>query len=200
MKQVEIKEDKKEIEKYCSNCKKKITGEPNRVTDENVTLDLCNECYNKIQDDINKTTKDINYLMAVFLGIVFGILGAFLWFIVVVLTKYQLGIVAIGVGFLVGYGVSIGAGKKKSLSLQIISMILAFISIIIGEYLILNHYSRQYLLEQGYKLSGYFLNPIIIIKDVFLNIKQDPLTLLFWGIAIYFAYAFIKPLKIRKIR
>lgn len=142
---------------------------------------------------------NINYPLAIILGLIFGIIGGIIWFGVVVLTKWQFGLIAVIAGYLSGLGVYLGSGKKKGVNLQIISCLLAFISIMIGEYLITNHFTYKYLIEQGYQVTGYLLSPIKIMPIVFTSLKDDPLTLLFWGIAVYAAFFITKPVKLRKI-
>lgn len=195
-----MEDTKSDKENICQNCKTKVKGNLHKITDNKKYLDVCEKCRDSIMGEVEAQSKNVKYFPAILLGVVLGLVGAVLWFLSVIITKYELGIVALGVGFLVGYGISKGAGKKKSRNLQIISAIIALISILIGEYLITNHYAYQYLIQGGYAVKSYFLNPVAVIKVTIDSIKSDPLTLLFWGIAVWFAYTIPKPKKLWEIK
>jgi hypothetical protein len=70
------------------------------------------------------------------------------WPGLVLLTDKKYGVAAIGVGFLVGRGVLMGAGNKPSSTLQLVSAAWAVLALGAGEYLILNHIAR--LAVQGF--------------------------------------------------
>lgn len=182
----------------CDNCKKIIKGQSHKIDVGSNLVNLCPECFNEIDSKIKKATTGENYLFAVILGIVFGFVGSLIWFGAAVLTKYKIGFVALGVGWLTALGIYYGSGKKKSKRLQIISIILSFVAIIFGEYLIANYYIVQNFIEKGYLTGFTLLSPIKIVPIVFEMIPTDPLTLLFWGIAIWFAYSFLRPFQIKK--
>jgi len=184
----------------CSNCNTKISGKKHTIEGKgNKLMELCDKCYQKIDSALKMQSKGTNYPLAIIFGLIFGIVGAFIWFGAVVITKWQVGLIAVIAGLLTGWGVSIGAGRKKSVNLQILSAIIALISILFGEYLIMNHYARQYLIEQGYVITSYFGNLFLIMEFVFSSISKDPLTLLFWGIAVWVAYSIPRPLKLKKV-
>jgi len=77
-------------------------------------LDFCDKCYRELSLAIHGMTHGASYSRAIFLGLTFGIVGAIIWFLSVVLSGWQLGIVAIGVGLLTGLGVSIGSKRKAN--------------------------------------------------------------------------------------
>ncbi|MBI2548400.1 hypothetical protein HYW21_03545 [Candidatus Woesearchaeota archaeon] len=137
-----------------------------------------------------ETIKKDNHALgsAIVWGLGFSLLGAVLWFAVVVLTEFQFGIVAIGVGYLVGYGVYQGSHHRMNLSVRIISVILALFSLIIAEYLIANHYIHQALVEDYAYTGSYFLAIGPTFSIMLEGLIADPLTFLFWAIALYAAF------------
>jgi|TARA_B100001971_G_C18238750_1_gene569234 hypothetical protein len=186
-------------EKQCYNCNAKIIDIGHSLkTNKDGVVKLCNKCYENMSKTLHMQSKGINYALAIILGLTLGLIGALIWFGVVVITKWQIGLIAVAVGWLAGYGVYVGSGSKRSVGLQIISAIVALFSILIGEFLIMNHYARQYLIEEGYAITSYFLNPIAVMETVFSSLGQDPLTILFWGIAAWVAYTAARPLKFKK--
>ncbi len=64
-------------------------------------------------------------------GLAAAFVGAVVWAIVTVTTKYQIGLVAIGIGALVGFAVRIGNGGK---AFGILGAFLALFGCVLGNY------------------------------------------------------------------
>ena len=130
----------------------------------------------------------VNFPMAVAAGLVAAAIGAGVWYWIVVLTDTVLGIVAIGVGYLVGFAIRFGAGKQGAAPLQILGAVLALLSIVAGEYLIINHFVRL----NNEDFTGW-LTASQFIEVYAEYIKEAPITILFYGIAVYEGYILPKP-------
>jgi hypothetical protein len=74
-----------------------------------------------------------------------GALGALIWFAVVTATDLKLGIVAIGVGILVGRGAVFGAGGRGGQGIALLSVVVAIVAMGVGEYLMVNHAVLKYM-------------------------------------------------------
>ena len=87
---------------------------------------------------INNHTK--NKMKAYLKLILFGSIGAFagglIWYVLIILTGWQVGIFAILVGLVVGVMTSIGGGIVHLRSIQVISVMLTLISLFFSEYFI----------------------------------------------------------------
>jgi hypothetical protein len=70
-------------------------------------------------------------LLGGFAGLAAAIIGAIIWAVVTVTTKYQIGWMALGVGTLVGFALRIGNGGK---TFGILGAFLALFSCILGNY------------------------------------------------------------------
>jgi len=70
-------------------------------------------------------------------GTAAGLLGALIWGMLVYFTGYKIGYIAIGVGALTGFGVRMGLGGEGGFDTGMIAAIIAMISVILGEYLII---------------------------------------------------------------
>lgn len=100
---------------------------------------------------------------------------------------------------MIGFGVYFGAGKKRGHNLQIISALLAVVTIIITEKFIADYFLNDYIqnnpaefpdIPVGQSVSISFLEP------EFWKSFISPIGLLIYAIGIYLAYTFCKPRKI----
>ena len=140
-------------------------------------------------------------------GVVGGAIGAVLatglWYGVVAVTNWQVGIVAIAVGFIVGQGVVLGAGRHPSILLVPISLAFTLVSLVVSEYLIANHFYNTAVAEISAEmglsvgevadiaaLSGIPTTPLELVR---FSLESDPITLLFWAIAGW--EAFVIPMR-----
>jgi hypothetical protein len=144
-------------------------------------------------------------------GVIGGAIGAVLatalWYGVVTVTHWQIGFVAVAVGFVVAQGVVFGAGRHPSILLVPVSVAFTLIALLVSEYFI-----ARFLLNEGLaeflsligtpELEGIDLtyaelqaeiqamSPVDIVRS---SLESDPLTLLFWAIAGW--EAFIIPMR-----
>jgi hypothetical protein len=140
-------------------------------------------------------------------GVVGGAIGAVLatglWYGVVATTNWQVGIIAVAVGFIVGHGVVLGAGRHPSILLVPISLAFALVSLFVSEYLIANHFYNtavaEIAAEMGISagevadiaaLAGVPTTPLDLVR---FSLESDPITLLFWAIAGW--EAFVIPMR-----
>jgi hypothetical protein len=72
--------------------------------------------------------------MAALGGLIGAIVGGLIWGFLVGATETELGIVAIGVGVLAGFGVVLGARRKHGMPLQVIAGVAALVGILFGKY------------------------------------------------------------------
>jgi antitoxin component YwqK of YwqJK toxin-antitoxin module len=119
-----------------------------------------------------------------------AILGALLWTLVTVTTNHQIGYMAIGIGFIVGFGVRFfGAGIDKYFG--IIGAVFALLGCLLGNLL-----SQVYFIAEAENL-GYFDTLTLLSPSIILSIFEEsghPMDLLFYGLAITagYRYAFRK--------
>ncbi len=185
----------------CSICRKEGT------TDQFITLQgekgksvyLCPECKEKANQEFENETKNPNILMAIMVGAIGAAIGGAVWYFVAITTGREIGYISLGMGYLIGFGVYWGAGKKRGHHLQIIAALLAVISIIVTEKFIFDYFLNDYVknnlsefpnLSPGQSLSVSFFEP------EFWKGLVSPIGLLIYAIGIYLAYKFCKPRKI----
>jgi len=110
-----------------------------------------------------------------------ALVGAVIWAVVTAVTNYQIGWMAVGVGFLVGYAVR-SAGNGTDSSFGIAGAALSFLGCFVGNFLtVVIVVSRQESLPILQILSR-------ITPELFAELMKEtfqPMDLLFYGIAVY---------------
>ncbi|UCH96886.1 MAG: hypothetical protein JSV88_08555 [Candidatus Aminicenantes bacterium] len=141
---------------------------------------ICQTCATALENALDAETRDINVLGAVVFGLGAAVISALLWYAVVVITNYELGIVAVAVGWLVAQAVILGSGRKRGPVVQVISVLAIIFAMGLGEYLIIRHF----LIKAGLENMPLFI-PLKLVFNLLIEvIKEDPLMLVFWLIAV----------------
>ncbi len=127
-----------------------------------------------------------NLSMGIIGGIIAALIGACAWATVTVLTNYQIGWMAVGVGFLVGYAVRV-FGKGLSKIYGYVGATLALTGCLAGNlFSICASISNQEAIPFFDLMSR--LKPIIIVD--LMKATFHPIDLLFYAIAVYTGYRF----------
>lgn len=132
-------------------------------------------------------------LMGAIAGFLTAIICGVLWAVVTNVTHYKIGLVAVGIGLLVGFAVRY-AGRGHSLVYGVVGAVLALMGCLLGNFLavllILSADQSIPLME----LIKYFLSyPADILS--LMQVAFEPIDLLFYGIALYegFRFSMITP-------
>ncbi len=127
-----------------------------------------------------------NLPMGIAGGAAAAVVGAVVWALVTVSTGYQIGWMAVGVGFLVGYSVRF-LGKGLDNIFAIAGGALALVGCLLGNFFSLVGFAAK---SEGVDVFGilgsidYSLVPSIMMESF------SPMDLLFYGIAAYEGYKF----------
>lgn len=154
---------------------------------------LCGNCRETVEKALQAETQSPNLFGGMLLGLLGGLVAGVVWYLVVVVTSYQIGYVAIGVGYLIGQAVHFGSGKKRGPRLQLLSAGVTLTVLLVAEYFTFLHFLRKYLLEQkteGYHGQFFLISPF---HPAFLQSVVSPMGLLIWAIALYVAFSALKP-------
>jgi hypothetical protein len=119
-------------------------------------------------------------------GVVSALVGATIWAIVTDMTGYQIGWMAVGVGFLVGYTVRF-LGKGIERPYQYVGAICALLGCVLGNYFAMAGFLAQHLHADFFSV----LSRIPLDKAA--TLMQDsfqPMDVLFYAIAVYEGYRF----------
>lgn len=124
-----------------------------------------------------------NLPVAVLCGVAACLVGAAAWGLVSVSTGYQIGYMAIGVGFLVGLAMRIGKGVRPIFG--IIGGALALLSCVLGDFFsLIGSVAQQYGLSYMETLTTVPYGEVasVLVENVV------SMTALFYGIAVYEGY------------
>jgi hypothetical protein len=142
----------------------------------------------RLEQLINDIKSKQSLPLAIAGGITASLLGAILWAVITYITGYQIGFMAIGVGFLVGYAVNY-FGKGMTTPFGIVGALFALLGCVLG-----NIFTT---IIAAYSLEGVSFFQIIMTfltsPGVVLEIMKEtfsPIDLLFYGIAVYEGYRF----------
>jgi hypothetical protein len=176
----------------CASCKQEIPVIEAHCFKGKKGEDLfyCTPCKEKLDAAFAAETEKPNFAGAIALGVGAGFVAALAWYLVEVLTGYQLGYIALGAGYLVGYAVVRGAGGKRGTTLQLISALITLMAIVGASYFSMLHAINKYVAEELAKegaIAPGFLWVSPFDPDILSNIIS-PMTLLIWGIGLYIAF------------
>ncbi len=90
---------------------------------------LCPRCRDGLAGQVGQRPGLGLFCRAAGFGIAGALLGAALWALVVIATGYQLGLIAVLVGVLVGHAVRLGARRRSGRSLQVLAVLLTFLGL-----------------------------------------------------------------------
>ncbi len=142
----------------------------------------------KLEEFKRRLEKEQNLMLAGIAGVVACILSAAIWAIVTVATKYQIGWMAVGVGFLVGYAVRF-FGRGTSETFGVIGAVCALSGCVLGNLLSsCGFLASQESIPLFQVIVNTLLQPAFCVQ--LLQITFNPIDLLFYGLAIYEGYRF----------
>ena len=154
---------------------------------------LCGTCRSQAEQAFQAETQNPNLIGAIVLGTLAGSVAGVVWHFFVVITGYEIGYVAIGVGLVVGWGVHLGSGKKRAPSLQILSAVLTLSTLLIANYFTFLHFLRKQFMHQnveGYSGEFFFISPF---EPMLWKSMISPMSFVIWAIALYVAFSVSKP-------
>jgi len=109
----------------CSACRKSI---PTEYYDINGNV-VCQGCRLLIEAAAETPRGIVPFVTAALCGLGAGIAGAIIYFAVIYFAKLEIGLVAILIGYMVGYTVRTGAGGRGGLRFQVLAVALTYASV-----------------------------------------------------------------------
>lgn len=120
-------------------------------------------------------------------GAVGALVGAGVWAAIAVFTNFEVGYVAVLVGYLAGLGVRLGAGGARGKALQVMAAGLALGGLVVAKYFTFAHFFAQMLAEEGIQ-AGPFHPEILTVFPRALPEMLSPFDLLWVALAMATAW------------
>ena len=140
----------------------------------------------KLQMFMQQVKENQNLGMALLMGCGAAIVGAVVWALVTAVSGWQIGFMAIGVGFLVGYAVRI-SGKGMDMSFGIVGAALSLFGCALGNLLTICISIAEQESMGFFEILGQV--DFTIASELMVE-TFNPMDVLFYGIAIYYGYKY----------
>ncbi len=181
----------------CAQCSKTLDAGDRVASGGRV---FCRSCYTSLRAELQQTVSamstDISYSRAAVGALLGGAAGALAWWGFTVLTHIGFGLIAVAIGFLVGYGTVRFADGKRSAGLQLLSTIVAVVSFGCATYLVNMSFLNRALSEEGETFRLAF--PPASLEQFFRVVTVDfgVMDFVFLAIVVYEAWKIPKPYKL----
>ncbi len=175
-------EDHLKINKMEGAQTEQTTEYENAISNDNGPIQMNEAEYDNL---INTIDNKANYPLSIILGFIFGIVGAAIWALISKATGYNLGIIAILIGFLISQGFVMG-GRSTKMGMGVIAAIIALISVLIGNIILAFLFIAEYAhisfveLVTSFDYGNYLFE---LLKDI-----HSPLDIVFYPIAMITAF------------
>lgn len=127
-------------------------------------------------------------------GLLAAVVAAAAWYGIVAVSGYQLGLIAVAVGWVVAQAVVLG-GRGRGATFQGLAVALTLASMAVAEYLVSWHFANEFLTAEGLGPVPLVLPLADALAVVPNALTADPLTLLFWLVAVVTAWRVVGPAK-----
>ena len=140
-----------------------------------------------IDNQIIDTSEKIgNIPLAIVFGLVASLIGASLWAVITISTKYQIGYMAIAIGFLVGYAVRFG-GKGHHITFGVIGAVFSLFGCVLGNYLSLIGFTSTEI-HMSFFQTFTTVSPSLVFQVMTEQFQFMDIVL--YGIAVYEGFKF----------
>jgi hypothetical protein len=182
----------------CSLCQCQVPKTTTYLVNAQVT---CAECVAKVREELAaQVPGGANLLVAAAGGLVGALVGAAVWALVAIVTNFEVGYIAVLVGFLAGLGVKIGARTQRGLLLQYLAAGLAVVGLLAAKYTLFAYAVVRLVHERGGDV-GYFDGSLVSLFPGALGKMVSAFDALFLILALMAAYRVPKaaPISIAKV-
>ena len=127
-----------------------------------------------------------NLIVGALAGFIAALAGAAVWAGITVATEYQIGWIAIGVGFVVGMAIRV-SGKGIDQVFGIIGAVMSLVGVALGNLFIIIYFTAV-----NFDISMTDIMSQMTVADIF-GVLRDTfefMDILFYGLALYFGYRY----------
>ena len=159
---------------------------------------FCRSCYASLRAELEKVaaamSADVNYVNAATGAVLGGAAGVLLWWGFTVMTHIGFGLIAVAIGFLVGFGAVRFAGGKRSVGLQALAIGVSLVSFLCASYLVNMTFINKALAEQGDSFRVVFPPASMDLAYRVIALNFGAMDFVFLAIVLYQAWSIPKPI------
>lgn len=178
----------------CAQCSKTLTPDDRVAAGDRL---FCRSCHASLRAELEQAvadmSSDINYVNATIGALIGGAVGVMAWWGFTVLTHIAFGLIAVAIGFLVGYGAVRFAGNKRSGGLQLLSIAVALVGYACANYLVNMTFINKVLAEQSEAFRIGFPPRTIEMFWKVVSADLGVMDLVFLALVVYQAWRIPKP-------
>ena len=184
-------------EERCAECNKVLTPGDRVPAGDRV---FCASCHARLQQElvtaVQAMSEGINYVNATLGALLGAAVGVLAWWGITVATNWSIGLIAIGLGWAVGWGTVRFAGGKRSQGLQVLSALVAAAGWVTASYLVNMTFINRQLVKEGSLVTIPFppLSPEMLWTV--LSAGFGIMDVVFLAIMMWEAWKFPRPIQI----
>jgi hypothetical protein len=185
----------------CVRCQTTLVANDVVTVDDRAFCRTCSDIYkmqlrNRSAGRRSIKSDTVNYPMAALGAIVGGTVGTLAWWGLTVLTRTGFGALAVVIGLVVGYGTLLFAGGKRSVGLQMLSLVTGVLSFLVAAYLVNMTLLNQLLAERGAAARVVFPPTSLETFYKVAAINFGIMKVAFLGVIAYLAWVIPRPGKL----
>ena len=192
--QVNEATDAAEVAATCAQCSKTLTLD-DRVSSGD--REFCRACHASLRAELEQAfaaqSSDVNYVNAAVGAVLGGVIGVLAWWGFTALTHWAVGLLAVAIGFLVGYGAVRFSGGKRSAGLQLLSISVALASYFCATYLVNMTFINKAFADEGNAFRIGFPPSSLDVLVRVVTAGFGVMDLVFLAIVVYEAWKIPKP-------
>ena len=124
-----------------------------KLVDQGVERSDAEQITNSIYDEVAALVQKEQFKSSALVpGAIGGLIGALIgggvWAGIAVLTDYEIGIIAWGIGALCGFGTTMLAQNRKGVPLQVVAVLTSVVGIVLGKYFTFYSYFKDAMVEE----------------------------------------------------
>lgn len=184
-------------EERCAECGKLLTPGDRVPAGDRV---FCASCHARLRQEVETAvqamSEDVNYVNAGIGALLGAIVGVLAWWGITVATHWSIGLIAIGLGWAVGWGTVRFAGGKRSRGLQVLSTAVAAAGWVAASYLVNMTFINRALVSQGEDARVTFPPVSFEMIAAVLSAGFGIMDVVFLAIMMWEAWKFPRPIRL----
>jgi hypothetical protein len=184
-------------EERCAECGKLLTPGDRVPAGDRVFCTSCHERLRlELETAVQAMSEDINYVNAAIGALLGAAVGVLAWWGITVATHWSIGLIAVGLGWAVGWGTVRFAAGKRSAGLQILSAGVAAAGWVAASYLVNMTFLNRELAKQGEAFQVTFPPTSFAMVGAVLSAGFGFMDVVFLAIMMWEAWKFPRPIRL----